>query len=110
MTSQSGNESDAVRLSEDAAAMLLARASQLDAANANHVSIAELRAAARTAGIAPDAFDQALAEFRAASAIATPSKPRSRRPWVRPLVLAALLYAAFVFFSRLFVNTPPHLT
>ena len=107
MTSQSGHEPDAVRLSEDAAAMLLARASQLDAATANHVSIAELRQAARTAGIAPEAFEQALAEFRSANAIASLPKQSPKRPWVRPLVVAAIIYAAFVFFTRLFPPSSP---
>lgn len=109
MTSQSENEPDAVRLSEDAAAMLLARASQLDAANANHVSIAELRTAARTAGIAPDAFEQALAEFRNASAVVTPAEQPPRRRWVsRVVVTTFLILAAIVFFGRLF--PPTHLT
>jgi hypothetical protein len=107
MTSQSGNEPDAVRLSEDAAAVLLARASQLDAANAGHVSIAELRQAARTAGIAPEAFEQALAEFRNASAVATPTGFRPKRRWVTKLAVATfLILAAMVFFSRLFPPSP----
>jgi membrane-bound lytic murein transglycosylase B len=109
MTSNSGKEPEAVRLSDDAAAMLLARASQLDAAAADQTSIAELRQAARNAGIAPEAFEQALSEFHAANAVAAPNPPPPRRRWVSKFVVATfLILAALVFFSRLIV--PPHLT
>ena len=109
MTSQSGKESDAVRLSEDAAATLLARASQLDAATADRATIAELRQAARNAGIAPEAFEQALSEFHAANAVAVLNEPKPKRRWVTKLVVATfLILAAMVFFGRLF--PPSHLT
>lgn len=55
---------DTERLPEDAARRILARASELEAAGSDKVSVAELREAARAAGIAPDAFEQALAELR----------------------------------------------
>lgn len=51
-------------LNEDAVRRLLARASELEAARATHLSIAELREAAKEAGIAPSAFDEALLELR----------------------------------------------
>jgi hypothetical protein len=94
MASQHGSEPDSVRLSEDAAAVLLARATELDAAGAGRVSIAELRQAARDAGIAPEAFEQALSELRAASAVAAVERPgrrRWRRYWMAGIVLATLL-------------------
>jgi hypothetical protein len=112
MTSQSSKDQDSARLSEDAAAMLLARASQLDAANAGAVSIADLRQAARNAGIAPEAFEQALIEFRAASQSSTAvAEPRPKRTWTTRLVLATvLILAAAVFLSRLFVGVSTPVT
>ena len=108
MTSQSGKERDAVRLSEDAAAMLLARASELDAATADQASIAELRQAARNAGIAPEAFEQALSEFHAANSVHVSNEPKPKRRWVTKVVVATfLLLAALVFFSRLFPPPSP---
>ena len=108
MTSQPGKERDAVRLSDDAAAMLLARASQLDAATADQTSIAELRQAARNAGIAPEAFEQALSEFHAANAAPASTEPKPKRRWVTKLVVATfLILATVVFLSRLFPPPSP---
>jgi hypothetical protein len=96
MASDPGDDQDSVRLSDDSAAVLLKRATQLDAASASKVSIAELRAAARDAGIAPEAFEQALAEFRAAGATME-AKPAARRRgpryWLAGVVVTALLLA-----------------
>lgn len=108
MSSHSGREQDSVRLSEDSAAGLLARATQLDAATADKVSIAELREAARDAGIAPDAFEQAVSEFHAASAVADvkPAEGSRRRwYWVAGVVLAAALLLVLAL-SRIVVVTP----
>ncbi len=108
MTSQSGQEPEAIRLSEDAAAMLLARASQLDAATAGRASIAELRQAARNAGIAPEAFEQALSEFHAANAVTMPNEAKPKHRWMAKVVVATFLILAFaVFFSRLFPVSSP---
>ena len=68
-------------LSEPAAARLLARASELDAALKGGTSIATLRAAAAEAGISSTAFETALAEAQAegqpqGSAAATRRRPR----------------------------------
>ena len=64
-------------LSEDAAHRLLARAVELDAHRVSQVSIAQLREIAREAGIAPDAFEDALAELRGVTEVAAePAKPR----------------------------------
>jgi hypothetical protein len=97
MAQQSGNEQDSVRLSEDSAAVVLARATQLDAARAANVSVAELRRAALDAGIAPEAFEQALAEFRAAGAVGDVERAgRTRRRWywiAAPVLTAALFLA-----------------
>jgi hypothetical protein len=51
-------------LSEDAAHRLLARAVEFDAHHSSQVSVTQLREIAREAGIAPEAFEAALAEFR----------------------------------------------
>jgi hypothetical protein len=87
---------DAERLPEEAARRLLARASELEAARFAEPSIAELREAAREAGIAPSAFEQALAELRARdfAVAAVPAPIRRRRLtrfWPAALILAALL-------------------
>ena len=97
---------DAERLPEEVARQLLARAGELEAAHGAELSVAELREAAREAGIAPGAFEQALAELRArdaapiAGAAVSPGRRRSlARFWPAALVVAALLS---LFFLRLF--------
>ena len=87
---------DAERLPEEAARRLLQRASELEAARSADLSVAELRAAAREAGITPSAFEQALAEFRetdqAAGVPVVPTRGgRLTRLWPAGLVLAALM-------------------
>ena len=64
MTREPGPQHRELALSEDAAHRLLARAVELDAQRGSRVSVAQLREIAREAGIAPEAFDDALAEFR----------------------------------------------
>jgi hypothetical protein len=51
-------------VSEDDAHRLLARAVELDARDTSDVSVAQLRDVAAEAGIAPQAFERALQEFR----------------------------------------------
>ena len=87
---------DAERLPEEAARRLLQRASELEAARSADLSVAELRAAAREAGITASAFEQALAEFRGtdqSSAIALAQRRRGRltRFWPGALVVAGLM-------------------
>ena len=89
---------DAERLPEEAARRLLTRASELEAARGAELSVAELREAAREAGIAPGAFEQALAELRARdpAAAAGPAPTGLRRlarfwPAVLILVLLSIL-------------------
>ena len=64
MSQRPGRDEELARLSDDTAEHLLARATQLDSARTSGASIAELRRAAAEAGIAPEAFDQALLEMR----------------------------------------------
>jgi hypothetical protein len=86
---------DAERLPEEAARRLLERASELEAARSAELSVAELRAAAREAGIAPSAFEQALAEIRgtdlSSPAAALAPQRRLARFWPAALVVATLL-------------------
>lgn len=89
---------DIERLPEEAGRRLLARASELEAAAGAEVSVAELREAARAAGIAPAAFEQALAELRGRDALApeaaTPVPTRLRRLvrfWPAALAVALVL-------------------
>jgi hypothetical protein len=87
---------DAERLSEDAARRLLDRASELEAARGSEVSVAELRDAAREAGITLGAFEQALAEYRGAgsssSGVAGPvRRGRFARLWPAAVVVAGSL-------------------
>lgn len=71
--------------SEDAAHRLLARAVELDARRASQVTIAELREIAREAGIATEAFEEALNEMKAYSVAETSSTKlgRLRSLWDR---------------------------
>jgi hypothetical protein len=87
---------DAERLPEEAARRVLERASELEAGRSAELSVAELREAAREAGIAPVAFEQALAEYRAADPAslveAAPSPGRRlARFWPAALGLAVLV-------------------
>jgi hypothetical protein len=87
---------DSERLPEAAARRLLERASELEARRGAEMSVAELREAAREAGITPDAFEQALAEYHGtdlASPVPAPGSPPRRlaRFWPAALVLAALV-------------------
>jgi hypothetical protein len=94
---------DAERLPEEAARRLLARASELEAKRSSELTVAELREAAREAGIAPGAFEQALAELRSRQSVAlTAGAPvpglarRLARFWPAALILAALLSILFL--------------
>jgi hypothetical protein len=92
---------DTERLPEEAGRQLLARASELEAKRGAELSVDELRAAAQEAGIAADAFDQALAELRDRDpGAAAPSKTISTRRRVVAQLwfwLIALIAAAVVF-------------
>lgn len=84
-------------LSEPAAARLLARASELDAARSADTAVAELRAAAAEAGISAAAFDTALGELYGAeqAGVADTSKRRRRRArrWAVGASVATLIVA-----------------
>ena len=58
------HELDSERLDESSARRLLERATELDARLATESTVADLRDAARAAGISEEAFNRALAEVR----------------------------------------------
>ena len=80
-----------VRLSEESAAKLLARAIELDAVRSAGASVTELRAAATEAGIAPEAFDQALREIHETPGGPVSPSSRGRHPIRRWRAVAAVL-------------------
>jgi len=97
-------------LGEEAVRRLLTRASELEAARSTHLSVSELREIAREAGIAPSAFEDALAELRNRSLHAHADASRPKRGMGSRLRSAALgtlatlgtLGAAYVL-MRMFV-------
>lgn len=96
-------DSDPTVLSEQTAAQLLARASELDQVRQAGSTVAELRAAAAEAGIAAPAFEAALAEVQRQPMAPAP-RPRSRTLVATALSTAFVAFivagAALVFFSR----------
>lgn len=87
---QSGSDT----VSEQIAARVFARASELDSAHQARATIAELRAAAVEAGISAYAFDAALAEIRNVD-MAVPAQFRQPRRW-RPRTWALLAGLLFI--------------
>jgi hypothetical protein len=72
------------RLPEDAAHRLLARAVELDAAHGTELTIAQLRGAAREAGISETAFDSALREWQSTGlrSVVPSAAPSGTRSWL----------------------------
>ncbi|HJU73674.1 MAG TPA: hypothetical protein VJ717_07995 [Gemmatimonadaceae bacterium] len=102
MNKRRPTEPDAEVLREPAASRLLARASELDAAQRAGLTVAELRAAATEAGISPYAFEAALTELRDDGQVpASVAAPPARRPrrWA-VFGLAALMALSTLFFAR----------
>ncbi len=97
---------DAEILSERAAAHLLARASELDAAREMGTQVAELRVAAAEAGISDIAFNAALVELRNAAQVqaqAPESSPPARwrpRRWGLTGAVATLMALGALWASR----------
>lgn len=81
---------EGARLPEDAAHRLLARAVELDATRGTELTIAQLREAAREAGISNVAFDSALKEWQSAEFTSVPPRPvpSGIRAWFRVHVAA----------------------
>ena len=70
-------------LSDAAVRRVLARAAELDAAQAGRLTVRELREAAAEAGLSPEALSAALAEQRADEARGTGTKQEVPPWWVR---------------------------
>ena len=86
---------EAVRMDEEAAKRLLRRATELDAQLSSASSVAELREAARGAGISDEAFQRALDETRA-EAMTADTRPKHRNPTFLPRRLGLVTLAALL--------------
>ena len=102
MSQRQGRDGESTRLSDDTAQRLLARATQLDSARTAGMSIAELRRAATEAGIAPEAFDQALIELHEPEPEIARSRPaqQSVRRIVTIVIMVLVTLLAFGFALR----------
>ena len=89
-------EMDKVRLNEEAARRLMKRATELDASLASQSSIAELREAARGAGISDEAFQRALDEVRASEAPPVGQPPMRRQLREGYVILAVSVLMAIL--------------
>jgi hypothetical protein len=100
-------EPDAEVLSDPVAERLLARASELDAADGAGAPVADLRAAAAEAGISAGAFDAALAELHRAGQgrVSDVSGRPRRRMWARAVGVAVLIAAGTFAIMRSRVPT-----
>lgn len=65
------------RLDEERARRILERAAALDAERSSEIELSQLREAATSAGISPEAFDQAMREDENGASDGTPSSPAS---------------------------------
>jgi hypothetical protein len=79
MSREPSSDAELVRLSEDSAHRLLARAIELDDSRGSETTLAELRDVAREAGISAQAFDAAFREFSAMARTRYPSDADSAR-------------------------------
>jgi hypothetical protein len=97
---------ESVRLDDSAARRLIERATELDARLASESTVAELRDAARSAGISDEAFNRALREVRQeAHPTFVPVDPSLSTPGMKrrvalAIVAAVLLAAGLVMFGR----------
>jgi hypothetical protein len=88
---------DSVRLDESAARRLIERATELDAKLASESTIADLREAARGAGISEEAFQRALAEVDSGhSSALAPVDLEFRHKRLRRLVMSAVVAGVVV--------------
>jgi hypothetical protein len=70
MTDEHDRPEEPQTLSDEDARRLLARASEIDSAQSAELPLTDLRQASLEAGIAPNAFEQALVELRGGHAVA----------------------------------------
>ena len=94
-----GDDRDAEILPQSVSERVLLRASELDVASRTGASIAQLRAAARDAGISAEAFDAAVEELRAEESRRVPR--RRHRVWGIAGVTAIVALIVFIGVGRL---------
>ena len=63
MSTERNHTADSRKVAADEARRLLARAAEIESSQSNELSLSQLREAALEAGIAPNAFEQAVVEF-----------------------------------------------
>lgn len=90
MTEPRDRPEEPKRLPDDEARRLLARATEIESAQSAGLSLAEIREAALEAGIAPNAFEQALAELGDRGPVAE-SEPAEPAPTLRSRFTAGVL-------------------
>ena len=79
MSTDRNQTSDSRKVPDQEARRLLARAAEIESAQSTDLSLSQLREAALEAGIAPNAFEQAVIELGAPPAAVEPvAKVRSR--------------------------------
>ncbi len=87
---------ESVRLDESAARRLIERATELDARLASESTVAELRDAARSAGISEEAFNRALTEVRHEAPLTNQVNSQSSRSVTRRRVVLAIAAALLI--------------
>ena len=75
MSTDRNQTSDSRKVPDQEARRLLARAAEIESAQSTDLSLSQLREAALEAGIAPNAFEQAVAELGATPAAVEPAEP-----------------------------------
>lgn len=105
-----GDDLEGMRLDDAAARRLIERATELDSRLASESTVAQLREAARGAGISAEAFQRALTEVRPPAAAFVVDPPAAVRRKYRNgilvgVVAAMVLIGAFVF-ARMVVPPP----
>lgn len=96
MSTPDRTSDDQLRLPDDVARRLFARASELDASGARMLTVAQARDAARQAGISLPAFEAALAELQQQAVAPAPAAGVATRRRPRHVARIAVLTAALV--------------
>src|SRR5688572_27602044 len=93
MSTDRNQTADSRKVPDEEARRLLARAAEIESAQSSDLSLSQLREAALEAGIAPNAFEQAVVELnRPQTAVA--SDPNQPVPKVRSRFRSVLLDSA----------------
>jgi hypothetical protein len=96
--------SDTQKLSESDAQRLLARAAEIERAQGTQLSLAELRAVALEAGIAPNAFEEAVGELGMPAVEVVAEPPRTLLDTARKYsVVAAIVLFGVIVIGAVFI-------